>query len=263
MLGLLYTESEEASRNSAEYMVERLGFKGENGVYTDGKIKLLRVEGRLVDNSTVDSLGLDTAIFLSRHSSSAGIRSLTAHSLGNWGNGAELGGVPMKLSVAAPAAMLSVLKALSSLGMDGFEKGYEATHHGPLTETPSFFAELGGDAEVISNRKIAETFADAVYRSALEIAEERADYTKVVVGIGGGHYPGKFSRLAVEKGYAFAHIMPKHAVSEENIAMLGSAFERSNIKPESAVIEWKSMNAATREIALKRLQELGIEHERV
>ncbi|MGI0134033.1 MAG: D-aminoacyl-tRNA deacylase, partial [Candidatus Micrarchaeaceae archaeon] len=81
------------------------------------------------------------------------------------------------------------------------------------------------------------------------------------VGIGGTHYPEKFTGLALKGAYAFSHIMSRHYV--ENVDMIGDAVERSDKRAEIAIIEWKSIKAADRERVIGKLNELGIEYERI
>ena len=45
--------------------------------------------------------------------------------------------------------------------------------------------------------------------------------------------------------------------------MLEQAIRRSDEPPESAVIEWKGINASTRESVIKALGTIGIDYERV
>ena len=270
MIGILYSSIDIASKNAIEYMIREHGLeeKRRNGLecFTDGKVLAYRVGHELVHTDVADTLGLDIVCFASRHRSAAGRAAFTTHSLGNWSSEARFGGMPKQLATSAPAAMLSVMEGFSKSGI-GIEKTYEATHHGPLTKIPALFAEFGGNEDTIQSVEVARNFAEGLYSTISRINEGKIDYAKAVIGVGGTHYPEKFSRLAMEKRYAFGHIMPRHAIinndGTDNIEMLGQAVERSNAKVDTAVIEWKSMNAATRDKVIKRIDEMGIGYERV
>ncbi|MDE1832848.1 MAG: hypothetical protein KGH58_00325, partial [Candidatus Micrarchaeota archaeon] len=122
----------------------------------------------------------------------------------------------------------------------------------------SLFVELGGNpgfAGSLQNRKM---LASAI-AGALENGFE-AEYDKVAIGIGGTHYPRKFTRLAVEGRYAFGHMMPNYAI---NTDMIASAVECSDVAVERAVVEWKSIKGPDREMVIRRLEELGIDYDRV
>jgi D-aminoacyl-tRNA deacylase len=133
---------------------------------------------------------------------------------------------------------------------------YEATHHGPLLNTPSFFVEVGGSEKITDLHY--DTLAEAVCNY---VSSEHENVGKIAVAIGGTHYPAKFTKLALDGKYAFSHIMPRHACTYAD--MLQQGIERSAPRAECAVIEWKGIAPAEREIALKKLSELGIDYVRV
>jgi D-aminoacyl-tRNA deacylase len=268
MIGIVYSDEDTASYNIAHYIVETHGFKpGEwkgRKCFVSGDIAVLASEEKLINSEFLDSLGFSMIYFASRHRSAAGIASFTAHSTGNWTQEAKLGGRPKSLSVAAPAEMLNVIRMIFSSDEATVEKTYEATHHGPLLETPSIFVELGGSEEALANTAFAARIGDTIHRAA---SAESCDYSCVVIGIGGGHYPSKFSKLAVENGYAFSHILPKYATTNtdgsSNLDMISAAIERSSVKAEKAVIDWKGLPSPVRSEAIKILSGIGIEYEKV
>ena len=194
-------------------------------------------------------------MFLSMHSSERGIAAFTVHAEGNWGDDARLGGKPKKLSMASPSNMLSMLNAVHKK-KDQLQATYEATHHGPLLNAPSFFVEVGGTKQATDSKELAETLAGAVVDF---LTADEAEYGKVAIGIGGTHYPEKFTRLALDGKYAFAHMMPKYNLHED---MLQQAIERSDIRAETAVIEWRSLNSEQRTAILHELERIGVDYEK-
>ncbi len=269
MIGLIYRNENVASKNIAARIIEKNEFekyelKGES-CFKKGRIVAYEVKAELYMAQEADALGFEVAYFLSTHRSAKGIPALTVHSEGNWGKLADLGGEPRELSFAAPVEMLQMLRGITHIKVDGLEKTYEATHHGPLLKTPSMFVELGGNSETIADKKIAAMLGDAVYNTLEEQKDD--EYSKVAIGIGNTHYPSKFTKLALEKSYAFSHIMSKYAVNNEdgtdNLQMLEQAAVRANKKPEVALIDWSSLNNASRTKVIKKLEEIGMEWERV
>ncbi|HEY6586445.1 MAG TPA: D-aminoacyl-tRNA deacylase, partial [Candidatus Methanoperedens sp.] len=81
-------------------------------------------------------------IFASKHRSKDLRAILTVHSTGNV-NEAKFGGIPRKLSTAAPQAVRSLLRSLKILaGNEDYEVTLECTHHGPSDlDIPSVFIE--------------------------------------------------------------------------------------------------------------------------
>ena len=139
---------------------------------------LKKLETSLIGAEGADKMGAELIIFMSRHSSSSGIPALTVHSMGNWGAEARLGGMPHMLSMSAPSAMLEMLKRFNRSDM-GVDKTYEATHHGPLLSTPSFFAELGGSDALAGSKSVAAELGDMVFEAADIISRRKPDCSKV------------------------------------------------------------------------------------
>jgi D-aminoacyl-tRNA deacylase len=269
-IGIIYSKLDEAGTNMAEHLARKNEFEEIEGSpplkYGRDNLSICEIGVFPFEADFVDSLGFDLVMFLSKHESEAGISLFSTHSLGNWTNEARVGGKPKQLSYAAPIAMLAALSNLSLIEED-VEKVYEATHHGPLLKTPSFFVEIGGNEEMKRNKENAQRVADAAYAALTSTDKEEVEYQKIVIGIGSNHYPKKFSALALEKSYAFSHIMPKYAMKNNdgtsNLNMLEQVLERSIPAPESAVIEWKSLNSLAKEETIKKLDEIGLDYEKI
>lgn len=269
VIGIVYSKLDVAGANMVEHLVKGYGFEAADAVshakYQNDLARIYEIDVFPFQADFVDSFGCETIVFLSRHKSEAGVASFTTHSLGNWRDSADFGGAPKRLSFAAPVLMRFTLEELSKIEVSA-EKTYEATHHGPLLKTPSLFVELGGSDEMIASREGAAKVADAAYGAISSFAEADAESGRVVIGIGSNHYPEKFSRLALEKGYAFSHIMPKYAILNDgggnNLDVLAQALTNSAPEPEAAVVDWKSLNSLMKEETLKKLDEIGLDHEK-
>jgi len=270
MIGIVYSTADLVSENIAKGLVASHAFEeireGVLACEENKDLLVYRIDSPLLSAEFLDSVGLQVLYVLSRHKSEAGVGAMTVHATGNWGPEARLGGKPKQLSQAAPVEMLSALMKLGRINVR-VEKTYEATHHGPLLKTPSFFIELGGEEEMLKSKELASKMAEAVFDSASEVINKQAAFSKVVFGVGGTHYPRKFSELAIEKGYAFSHIMAKYAVKNPagsyNTDMFEQAVSRSSKPPECAVVEWKSLNVELRNCVTKKLEEVGLDYEKV
>lgn len=270
MIGIVYSKQDPAGTNMAQHLIDSFDFeevgKDAQAQYGNDCSKIFGIDALPIEANDADSLGCELLFFLSQHRSKAGISALTTHSLGNWTKEAAVGGKPKQLSYAAPLAMLTALTRLNSIDVD-VEKTYEATHHGPLLKTPSLFVELGGNDKMINNKGYAANVAEAAYDSIKKMASGDVEYSMVVIGVGSTHYPDKFTKLALERGYAFSHIMPRYAIMNEdgtsNLDVLEQALERTTNAPERAVVEWKSMNSIAREQTIKKLGEIGLDYEKV
>jgi D-aminoacyl-tRNA deacylase len=262
MACLIYSADQGTSARIAEALKSILQFEDAGVVdgmksFKSGSTRMLEVHGGITEVDFVDSsIGEDFAVFLSMHSSERGVAAFTVHAEGNWGDDARLGGKPKRLSTSSPLNMLSMLNAVKR-SQNRLPVTYEATHHGPLLDAPSFFVEVGGTAQATSSGELSNTLAGAV---ADFLSADKEHSGKVAIGIGGTHYPEKFTRLALEGRYAFSHIMPKYNFHTD---MLQQAVERSDIIAEVAVVEWKSFKSEERAGLLKELERIGVDYEKV
>ena len=199
-------------------------------------------------------------IHLSRHSSAAGIPTLSVHVSGNISD-ADMGGEPKTISVAPAMAMLAALKELQlqreAMNLD-FNVCYEATHHGPSLDVPSMFIEIGSNAE----RWRREDAGQAVARAALAAARATSIGT-AAIGLGGTHYCPKFTKLAIERSQPFGHILPKYALGGVDGAFLGYAMRRTLEPVDSVLIDWKGISGMDKERLMPEVEKLGLRIERI
>ena len=148
-----------------------------------------------------------TLVFPSIHRSAKHIPSMTVHALGNPGPTADLGGRSRTLVPSDPLAEVAVLRRLAERAPRlGLSATYEATHHGPELELPSFFAEIGWGETSEPPLEQVRVLADVL----ASISTETGD--RVALGVGGGHYAPHFADLALRRRWAFGHILSRHAL---------------------------------------------------
>lgn len=181
----------------------------------------------------------DVVIFPSVHSAQSGRPALTVHPIGNFGT-ADYGGKADTLVKACPGLMSRCLRLIKAKCADpGFNVCFEATHHGPWLETPSFFLEIGSDADHWE-REDAGTLQAEVLRDTAEPAE---GYRKLI-GVGGGHYAPRFTEIVLGKKADFGHMLPNYRMegrSDEEIARMISAAMAAT-GTDSGYIHRKSMS---------------------
>lgn len=175
-----------------------------------------------VDADLNEAFDVSLLVFVSRHSGDTGPL-LTAHHTGNFGN-AEYGGEGGSLATPAPSATRHLLRRFADHSPEDFDVGIEATHHGPTEiETPSLFAEIGSDEDEWER----EDAGRAVARGVLSLPEREQPRT-TVVGVGGGHYAPRFTRVVLETDAAVGHIAADYALEELDDALLREAYESSD-----------------------------------
>lgn len=163
-----------------------------------------------------------TLVFPSIHRSERNVVSLTVHPLGNPGPENKMGGRPRTFVPTDPLRMATALRLLDERCRPlGLPATYEATHHGPAVGLPAFFIEVGSGEQ-------ADPLPDAVRILAKVIPEVDAQSAdRVALGVGGGHYVPHFTELALERHWAFGHLISRHSLEEIDRASAMEAYART------------------------------------
>ncbi len=159
-------------------------------------------------------------VYLSKHRSESRTPSLTVHAIGN-PKGADFGGQPRTLVTAAPLWMTAALHRLKreAAGLP-YEVTFEATHHGPYLEAPTFYIEQGSTETEWADPRAAA----AIARTLLDLEPVHAP---VAVGLGGGHYVPRHTDVALARQVAFGHLLSGHALEGLSDDVLAQAVERT------------------------------------
>ncbi|MDH3365063.1 MAG: transposase [Thermoplasmata archaeon] len=230
---LIVTSSEDpASMNIRQRLLEMRDwsedgfFAGHPVLATDDFLMVLvdriHLDEDHIDGKVVSELGkeVSTTIFASRHSSESRIPTLTVHPVGNYSK-ADFGGVEGTLSPSSPHLMTEALRGLvkNAIGLD-FKVSFETTHHGPLTDGPAFYIEIGSHEELWTR----EDAATAIAKTIMEV--EDREYP-VTVCVGGGHYAPRFTDLALSTKIAVGHMAANYALDSLDDAMIGQMLNKS------------------------------------
>jgi D-aminoacyl-tRNA deacylase len=255
-----------ASINIAQKIIDNYGFEKlsetfqQNPIYNKTSsvqaVKLVFVNEELVHTQSLTEFFTPRLlVFVSRHSSSSGIQTLSVHTPGNFGE-AEMGGIARKISVSPASAMKEALLEMVSQKEQlrlNYEVSYECTHHGPSVDVPTMFVELGSSPNQWRDLKAAEAVAHAVMAAATKQSKYLA-----VLGVGGPHYNERFTKMALNTHIAFGHIIPKYAIPKIDAEMLRQCVRRTVESVESAVFDWKGMRGADKKRLVATLRELNV-----
>jgi D-aminoacyl-tRNA deacylase len=177
-------------------------------------------------------------VFVSSHKSSSGKPTLSTHCIGNWSR-AELGGRDKTIIPTNSFLLKNYLRGLQrkkeALGLE-YEVCLEATHHGPFSEEPVVFIELGSGEKQWNDKNAAAAVASVV-RESTSIEGN----FKSAIALGGGHYCPDFTKLALRTEWALGHICPEHALSFLDSEMLQKAIDATTPKPEAIILDWKGL----------------------
>lgn len=213
-----------------------------------------------------EGIEADVNIFLSKHSSQSGMRTLSVHPTGNPLNEAMLGGRPMSLAPCHPPLMNQVLKKLyqNNLELGGdYIVTMEVTHHGPTElRNPSFFVEIGSSYSEWSDKKAAEIVISSLLEAIESYKETQHDSGSIFVGFGGPHYAPRFTSVVIKKGYIVGHILSKYCV-ERGVSreIILDAFGKS-MNARKALIDWKGLKSAQRHMLIQLFDDVGFSYEK-
>lgn len=233
------------------------------------------------ENKLASFIGADFVIFASRHKSKSAMPALLTHSTGNWSKDTSFGGDPK--TICRTSARL-VRLAFQNLEIQKQENGLEwpvdleVNHHGPTQfPFPLIFMELGSSEENWNHKTGGKAVADAIMNTIksylhevpLNFSELSKNYTrdelyshikknetKSCIGFGGVHYARNFSKLLDRVSISF--IIPKYYVSELNDELIDQMINKTLEPIEHAIIDWNSMNSATRLALIELLKQNNV-----
>lgn len=236
---ILFSNKDIAGGNIAKLIIEKFGFqeveKEEKWARKDILISKVNEEILYLEEISPE-IKPEICIVASRHSSKLGKPSLTAHSPGNFSK-AKFGGRGRKLGIAPAFYLREALLSLEKNGKNmGYEISFEVTHHGPTQlRFPILFAEVGSTEKEWNDLKAIETVATTIF----DILTNEPEKSIAAIGLGGGHYCRKFSKLAKE--FALGHICPKYNLPNLDAHMLKEMISQTKPKPTYALVEKKGL----------------------
>lgn len=240
MLLVVESREDEASVNICARLREETswaetGFDFERSpILRAGKFLLATIPDLHIFRERIDELvraalagsGLDFThiIFASKHKSAAGVRALTAHPIGNYGE-AEAGGQRQQLAPAPVALLAPALREMRRRATESRYAGdvtFETTHHGPYVETPALFIEVGS-----SDAHWSDAEAGRIVARTILTLDDSPLPGPVAVGVGGGHYAPRQVDVALKRRIAFGHLVPNYALDASGAAAVALAIDRT------------------------------------
>ncbi len=226
-------------------------FEGEP-IYTNGETLLYTVTKRTIDCEHIDKdIKADIICFATKHQSEKGVPSLSVHAPGNWGK-AEMGGSDRELSIAAASCIKEGLNILEKKDHADHDVTVEATHHGPLLDTPCFFIEIGSDEDAWKDPKAGSVIAETI----IEIIKKQPEYPAAIL-LGGGHYNHEANKIILRSDIAIGHICPKYALDNLDEEIFNKAIERNKEKIDLVILDWKGLGP-NKERIKKIIEKKGI-----
>ena len=182
---------------------------------------------------------VDEVLVLSKHASASEVPALTLPAIGvpgetPLGESARSGGI--KGQAVPPSTRFGdMFRTMRKIAIEAnLDKEYditlEATHHGPLLDSPTLYLEIGSDEERWADSRAARVWAQTI-SVCLGMSEDTQQREwlgegDVMIGLGGGHYAPRHKAIISETEVWVGHILANYAIvfegQEESSSPLGS-----------------------------------------
>ena len=172
---------------------------------------------------------VDEVLVLSKHASASEVPALTLHAIGvpgetPHGESARSGGI--KGQAVPPSTRFGdMFRTMRKIAIEAsLDKEYditlEATHHGPLLDSPALYLEIGSDEERWADSRAARVWAQTI-SICLGMPEDTQQREwpgdgDVMIGLGGGHYAPRHKAIISETEVWVGHILANYAIVFED-----------------------------------------------
>ena len=174
-------------------------------------------------------VSVDEVLVLSKHASASEVPALTLHAIGvpgetPHGESARSGGI--KGQAVPPSTRFGdMFRTMRKIAIEAsLDKEYditlEATHHGPLLDSPTLYLEIGSDEERWADSRAARVWAQTI-SICLGMSEDTQQREwpgdgDVMIGLGGGHYAPRHKAIISETEVWVGHILANYAIVFED-----------------------------------------------
>ncbi|KAG2261555.1 hypothetical protein Bca52824_068634 [Brassica carinata] len=240
---IVATTSDPASINPAAALLAMPGWTSGPTLPPDMKsfvnqqTRVIQHDGSIVEEDDLDSRweeatgeAVDEVIFLSRHTAVSNRPALTVHPIGvlhlKEGESPPQGGKPGWAALPSPriGPWLRLLKKMAEAHclVPEFEITLEGTHHGPITNKPTMFLEIGSTEEYWKRQDAAQVMALLMWEGlglgggeAVGNWNSETGKRKVLLGIGGGHYAPRHMDVVSKDDVWVGHLLSGYSLPME------------------------------------------------
>jgi len=251
--------------NLVRLNIEKLNDDKSNGGKNNIKIHTIEKEHIFYENLDKEIKG-DLFLFVSKHRSEAGKKTLCVHTIGNYSDDNSFGGKKKTLVPTNGLLLRKLFLEMKKLKeeyktLNEFEVTVEQTHHGPYLEKATLFIEIGSTEEEWTNKDAGELIAKAVFNVLADFNKDNGARSsqKIACILGGGHYNQVANKLLDRTEFCTGHICSKYSLQFLDEEMIKQMKEKSNA--DLFVFDWKSCGSEKQRI-VEILDKLNIEHKK-
>ncbi|CAN7026370.1 unnamed protein product [Brassica rapa subsp. trilocularis] len=240
---IVATTSDPASINPAAALLAMPGWTAgpilppDMKSFVNKQTRVIQHDGSIVKEDDLDSRweeatgeAVDEVIFLSRHTAVSNRPALTVHPIGvlhlKEGESPPQGGKPGWAALTSPriGPWLRLLKKMAEAHslVPEFEITLEGTHHGPVTNKPTMFLEIGDTEEYWKRQDAAQVMALLMWEGlglgggeAVGNWSSETGKRKVLLGIGGGHYAPRHMDVVLKDDVWVGHLLSGYSLPME------------------------------------------------
>ncbi|KAF8677288.1 hypothetical protein HU200_046773 [Digitaria exilis] len=247
--------------------------------FTNGNVRLLKHERSIIAEDDLDQRWQEATgepvsevIFLSKHTAVSNRPALTVHPIGvphlREDETPPQGGTPGWAAMPNPRIgpwLRLMQKIAKEQGLvPEFEITLEATHHGPVTSTPTMFVEIGSIEEYWGRQDAAQAIALVsppflAYSQYLQVLWKglgledgnavgswQGNGEKVLLGIGGGHYAPRHMDIVIKNGVWVGHLLSGYSLPMDTPSQVNgkTSGEVSGMWKHSIKVSYEATKAA-------------------
>ncbi|KAG2647985.1 hypothetical protein PVAP13_1NG008800 [Panicum virgatum] len=201
--------------------------------FTNGNVRLLKHQRSIIAEDDLDRRWQEATgepvsevIFLSKHTAVSNRPALTVHPIGvphlREDGTLPQGGIPGWAAIPNPRIgpwlrLMQKIAAEQGLVPEFEVITLEATHHGPVTRTPTMFVEIGSTEEYWGRQDAAQAIALVLWKGlgledGNDVGSWQGNGEKVLLGIGGGHYAPRHMDIVIKDGVWVGHLLSGYSL---------------------------------------------------
>ena len=234
---LVAYQEDPAGNNMAKFISRNL--KEDDNIYRGKNFDLVIIPTPAISADWLEEkYSSDGFVFLSKHAAESGVLALTCHCTGNFSD-AKFGGNKRQIAIPHPHLQKSYIQQLwqKRNNFSEFQITIEATHHGPSAlNKPALFIEIGTTEKQWNDVNLCNSIAEII----VNVVNNEQKTFPVAIGIGGTHYPEKFTKELLEGKHALGTVIPRHAIDFLDEDLFSHVLKRNDMA-KTVLLDWAGL----------------------
>jgi len=234
---LVAYQEDPAGNNMAKFISRNL--KEDDNIYRGKNFDLVIIPTPAISADWLEEkYSYDGFVFLSKHAAESGVLALTCHCTGNFSD-AKFGGNKRQVAIPHPHLQKSYIQELwqKRSNFSEFQITIEATHHGPSAlNKPALFIEIGTTEKQWNDVNLCNSIAEII----VNVVNNEQKTFPVAIGIGGTHYPEKFTKELLEGKHALGTVIPRHAIDFLDEDLFSHILKRNDMA-KTILLDWAGL----------------------